>query len=210
METQKTETISDQNVTDNFKPRKDKKFGTIKDYLESRLYPSLQEAIMQLIDHIKTSKDQLEERLTKQFKIRFYQINNDYHKKQKELLKLERGSDYSETDYDYYMKGVNEVNESKSENEENENDLDFEELNDEDLENIKQQLENEDVEKSFNPIMFLSEALREINRVNKLNKEKKMNEEEENEFQESNIEEDEDGDVDFDYNDQNDNFGEDN
>lgn len=169
------------NVSEHFKPRKVKKFGTIKEYLEKMLYPSLQDAIMMLIEHIKTSKDQLEERLTKQFKIRFYQINNDYHKKQKELLKLERGSDYSETDYDYYMKGMNEINESRSENEENENDLDFEELNDEDLENIKQQLENEDVEKSFNPIMFLAEALREIYKENKEkenNKNKKIPEKE--------------------------------
>jgi hypothetical protein len=161
------------------KTKTNKKYSTIKEYLETLVYPSLQESIMQLIDHIKTSKDQLEERLTKQFKIRFYQINNDYHKKQKELLKLERGDDYSETDYDYYMKGVNEINESKSENEENENDLDFEELNDEDLENIKQQLENEDVEKSFNPIMFLAEALRLIN---KKNKEDHVSKQSENDF----------------------------
>lgn len=143
---------------------KSKNYTSIKEYLDKNLYPSLQKSINHLIEHIKTSKDQLEERLTKQFKIRFYQINNDYHKKQKELLKLERGDDYSETDYDYYLKGINEQNESRSENEENENDPDFEELNDEDLENIKQQLENEDVEKSFNPIMFLCNALRNISK----------------------------------------------
>jgi len=48
--------------------------------------------------------------------LRFYESPNDFNKKQKELLKLERGSDYSEADYDYYMRNANEVNESKSDN----------------------------------------------------------------------------------------------
>jgi len=125
-------------ITSSSLKSKSKNYTSVKEYLDKNLYPLLQKSINHLIDHIKTSKDQLEERLTKQFKIRFYQINNDYHKKQKELLKLERGDDYSETDYDYYLKGINEQNESRS--------------------------ENEDVEKSFNPILFLSEALRNINK----------------------------------------------
>ena len=164
-----------------------KQYKTIKEYLDALVYPSLQEGIIQLINYIKTT-DQLEERLTKQFKTRFYQINNDYHKKQKELLKLERGDDYSETDYDYYLRDKNDVNESKSENEENENDLDFDELNDEELENIKQQLETDDLEKFFNPISFLSETLRKINKRNKEKKEESKHTE--NEFlQDENIEE---------------------
>lgn len=151
-----------------------KKYTTIKEYLEKYLYPDLRSAITQLIDHIRSTS--LEEELTKEFRLRFYENNNDYNKKQKELLKLERGSDYSEADYDYYMKNE-DYNDNKSEEEENEVDPDFEDINDEELNNLKDQLEHEEVEKKFNPIAFLADSLKQIIEQKK-KKENKMDDSE--------------------------------
>ncbi len=154
-----------------------KKYSTIKEYLEKYLYPDLKTGITQLIEHIRSTT--LEEELTKEFRLRFYENNNDYNKKQKELLKLERGSDYSEADYDYYMKNE-DYNDNKSEDEENEVDPDFEDINDEELNNLKDQLEHEEVEKKFNPIAFLADALKQILDEKKKNSENKINDSEKN------------------------------
>jgi hypothetical protein len=164
-----------------------KKYSTIKEYLEKYLYPDLKIGITQLIEHIRSTT--LEEELTKEFRLRFYENNNDYNKKQKELLKLERGSDYSEADYDYYMKNE-DYNDNKSEDEENEVDPDFEDINDEELNNLKDQLEHEEVEKKFSPIAFLADALKQILEDKKKINENKLNDSEKNindsEFEEDN------------------------
>lgn len=135
-----------------------KKYTTIKEYLEKFLYPDLKQSLNELIDHIRTTT--LEEELTKEFRLKIYETNKEYNETQKELLKLERGSDYSEADYDHYMK--NEVYNDKSDEEEKEIEPDFEDLNDEELANLRDQLENEEVGKKFNPIAFLAASLKKI------------------------------------------------
>lgn len=146
---------------------KKKQYKTIKEYLEKYLYPDLKIAINELIYYIREPVDNekpletIEAELTKEFRLRFYENNADYNKKQKELLELERGSDYSEADYQYYMKN-DDYMENKEENEENEVDPDFEDINDEELNNLKSQLEHEEVEKKFNPIAFISNSLKKI------------------------------------------------
>lgn len=176
-----------------FNSMENKKYTTIKEYLEKYLYPDLKISITQLIEHIRSTT--LEEEISKEFKLRFYENNNDYNKKQKELLKLERGSDYSEADYDYYMKN-DDYNDNKSDDEENEVDPDFEDINDEELNNLKDQLEHEEVEKKFNPIAFISDALKNIIEEKKKVRESKLQDD-------SEINKDEINESDFDENDEN-------
>ena len=141
------------------------KYSTIQEYLDKLLYPSLKIAINDLINEIKNNdyyKD-----LEKEFNSCFFRNKAEILQKQKQLLKLERGDDYSEGDYEYWLRQNVELNESKTER-----DLDNEEeedpdLDDSDILNLQEeQLEKESEEENqnkFDPIKFLVERLREIN-----------------------------------------------
>jgi len=99
------------------------KFNTLQEYLDKYLYPSLQIAVDDLIDVIRNTD--LYEDLVKEFNQNFFEDKNRIAQKEKELLKLERGSDYSESDYEYFMRVNVEMNESKSENNQEEQKEEF-------------------------------------------------------------------------------------
>jgi hypothetical protein len=89
------------------------KYNTIQEYLQKFLYPTLNIAIEDLLIHIRNSE--YYDMLVKEFNQNYYENKRDKLAKEKELLKLERGSDYSESDYDYFMRINAEMgNETKS------------------------------------------------------------------------------------------------
>jgi len=146
------------------------KFNTLKEYLDKYLYPSLQVAVDDLIEVIRNTD--LYEDLVKEFNQNFFEDKGRIAQKEKELLKLERGSDYSESDYEYFMRMNMEINESKSETQQEEQkeefDPDFDDS--EMLQYAEQELNEDEIEnkKNFNAIEYLALKLKEIN-LNKKN-----------------------------------------
>ena len=146
------------------------KFNTLQEYLDKYLYPSLQIAVDDLIDVIRNTD--LYEDLVKEFNQNFFEDKNRIAQKEKELLKLERGSDYSESDYEYFMRVNVEMNESKSENNQEEQKEEFDpDFDDSEMLHYAEEELNKDEEenkKNFNPIEYLALKLKEIN-LNKKN-----------------------------------------
>ena len=99
------------------------KYNTLQEYLDKYLYPSLQIAVDDLIDVIRNTD--LYDDLVKEFNQNFFEDKNRIAQKEKELLKLERGSDYSESDYEYFMRINLDMNESKSDNQNSEQKEEF-------------------------------------------------------------------------------------
>ena len=147
------------------------KFSTIQEYLEKLLYPSLKIAISDLINEIK-SNDYYNE-LENEFNHCFFRNKAEILQKQKQLLKLERGDDYSESDYEYWLEKNYKANDDKVEkdNDGNEEDVDPD-LDDSDVLNLEEEQLNKEEEQEnknkFDPIKFLVERLRQIN-LNKNN-----------------------------------------
>ena len=88
-------------------------------------------------------------------------------------MKLERGDDYSESDYEYWLEKNYKANDDKVEkdNDGNEEDVDPD-LDDSDVLNLEEEQLNKEEEQEnknkFDPIKFLVERLRQIN-LNKNN-----------------------------------------
>ena len=147
------------------------KFSTIQEYLEKLLYPSLKIAISDLINEIK-SNDYYNE-LENEFNHCFFRNKAEILQKQKQLLKLERGDDYSESDYEYWLEKNYKANDEKmeKENDGNEEEVDPD-LDDSDVLNLEEEQLNKEEEQEnknkFDPIKFLVERLRQIN-LNKNN-----------------------------------------
>jgi len=147
------------------------KYSTIQEYLEKLLYPSLKIAISDLINEIR-SNDYYNE-LENEFNHCFFRNKAEILQKQKQLLKLERGDDYSESDYEYWLEKNYKANEDKTEkdNEGNEEEVDPD-LDDSDVLNLEEEQLNKEEEQEnknkFDPIKFLVERLRQIN-LNKNN-----------------------------------------
>jgi len=146
------------------------KYSTIQEYLEKLLYPSLKIAISDLINEIK-SNDYYNE-LENEFNHCFFRNKAEILQKQKQLLKLERGDDYSESDYEYWLEKNYKVNEEKEkENDGNDEEIDPD-LDDSDVLNLEEEQLNKEEEQEnknkFDPIKFLVERLRQIN-LNKNN-----------------------------------------
>ena len=147
------------------------KYSTIQEYLEKLLYPSLKIAISDLINEIK-SNDYYNE-LENEFNHCFFRNKAEILQKQKQLLKLERGDDYSESDYEYWLEKNYKANDEKTEkdNEGNEEEIDPD-LDDSDVLNLEEEQLNKEEEQEnknkFDPIKFLVERLRQIN-LNKNN-----------------------------------------
>ena len=152
-------------------PQPKQKFSTIQEYLEKLLYPSLKIAISDLINEIK-SNDYYNE-LENEFNHCFFRNKAEILQKQKQLLKLERGDDYSESDYEYWLEKNYKANEDKmeKENDGNEEEVDPD-LDDSDVLNLEEEQLNKEEEQEnknkFDPIKFLVERLRQIN-LNKNN-----------------------------------------
>ena len=147
------------------------KFSTIQEYLEKLLYPSLKIAISDLINEIK-SNDYYNE-LENEFNHCFFRNKAEILQKQKQLLKLERGDDYSESDYEYWLEKNYKANDDKAEKENDGNDEDVDpDLDDSDVLNLEEEQLNKEEEQEnknkFDPIKFLVERLRQIN-LNKNN-----------------------------------------
>ena len=147
------------------------KFSTIQEYLEKLLYPSLKIAISDLINEIK-SNDYYNE-LENEFNHCFFRNKAEILQKQKQLLKLERGDDYSESDYEYWLEKNYKANEEKTEKENDGNEEEVDpDLDDSDVLNIEEEQLNKEEEQEnknkFDPIKFLVERLRQIN-LNKNN-----------------------------------------
>jgi hypothetical protein len=151
------------------------KYNTIQEYLQKYLYPTLNIAVEDLLTHIRNSE--YYDLLIKEFNQNYYENKRDKLAKEKELLKLERGSDYSESDYDYFMRiNAELVNESKSfasqpqskervETVKIDDDYDPDFDNSEHLSIDDQESEEEiSVTARFNAIEFLIDRLRAINR----------------------------------------------
>ena len=147
-------------------PQPKQKFSTIQEYLEKLLYPSLKIAISDLINEIK-SNDYYNE-LENEFNHCFFRNKAEILQKQKQLLKLERGDDYSESDYEYWLEKNYKANDDKVEkdNDGNEEDVDPD-LDDSDVLNLEEEQLNKEEEQEnknkFDPIKFLVERLRQIN-----------------------------------------------
>ena len=147
------------------------KFSTIQEYLEKLLYPSLKIAISYLINEIK-SNDYYNE-LENEFNHCFFRNKAEILQKQKQLLKLERGDDYSESDYEYWLEKNYKANEEKTEKENDGNEEEVDpDLDDSDVLNLEEEQLNKEEEQEnknkFDPIKFLVERLRQIN-LNKNN-----------------------------------------
>ena len=152
-------------------PTTKQKFSTIQEYLEKLLYPSLKIAISDLINEIK-SNDYYNE-LENEFNHCFFRNKAEILQKQKQLLKLERGDDYSESDYEYWLEKNYKANEEKTEKENDGNEEEVDpDLDDSDVLNLEEEQLNKEEEQEnknkFDPIKFLVERLRQIN-LNKNN-----------------------------------------
>jgi hypothetical protein len=147
------------------------KYSTIQEYLDKLLYPSLKIAISDLINEIKNN-DYYNE-LENEFNHCFFRNKAEILQKQKQLLKLERGDDYSESDYEYWLEKNYKANDEKTEkdNDGNEEEIDPD-LDDSDVLNLEEEQLNKEEEQEnknkFDPIKFLVERLRQIN-LNKNN-----------------------------------------
>ena len=126
-------------------PQPKQKFSTIQEYLEKLLYPSLKIAISDLINEIK-SNDYYNE-LENEFNHCFFRNKAEILQKQKQLLKLERGDDYSESDYEYWLEKNYKANDDKVEkdNDGNEEDVDPD-LDDSDVLNLEEEQLNKEEE----------------------------------------------------------------
>ena len=147
-------------------PGNKQKYSTIQEYLEKLLYPTLKIAISDLINEIKSS-DYYNE-LENEFNHCFFRNKAEILQKQKQLLKLERGDDYSESDYEYWLEKNYKANDSKTEKEQENNEEEIDpDLDDSDVLNLEEeQLNKEEEEENknkFDPIKFLVERLRQIN-----------------------------------------------
>jgi hypothetical protein len=147
------------------------KYNTIEEYLEKLLYPTLRESIKELLEKIKELK--LDVELEKEFNDCFYRKKAEIQLKKKQLLKLERASDYSESDYEYWLRNNHDPNETKSDkigetkNEFDEGDEDDLDIDDSDLLNFDDEESGEmeeKIENKFDPIKFLEDSLRRKNR----------------------------------------------
>ena len=152
-------------------PLTKQKFSTIQEYLEKLLYPSLKIAISDLINEIK-SNDYYNE-LENEFNHCFFRNKAEILQKQKQLLKLERGDDYSESDYEYWLEKNYKANEDETEKENDGNEEEVDpDLDDSDVLNLEEEQLNKEEEQEnknkFDPIKFLVERLRQIN-LNKNN-----------------------------------------
>ena len=152
-------------------PQNKQKFATIQEYLEKLLYPSLKIAISDLINEIK-SNDYYNE-LENEFNHCFFRNKAEILQKQKQLLKLERGDDYSESDYEYWLEKNYKANDDKAEKENDGNEEEVDpDLDDSDVLNLEEEQLNKEEEQEnknkFEPIKFLVERLRQIN-LNKNN-----------------------------------------
>ena len=152
-------------------PTTKQKFSTIQEYLEKLLYPSLKIAISDLINEIK-SNDYYNE-LENEFNHCFFRNKAEILQKQKQLLKLERGDDYSESDYEYWLEKNYKANEDKTEKENDGNEEEVDpDLDDSDVLNLEEEQLNKEEEQEnknkFDPIKFLVERLRQTN-LNKNN-----------------------------------------
>ena len=152
-------------------PQPKQKFSTIQEYLEKLLYPSLKIAISDLINEIK-SNDYYSE-LENEFNHCFFRNKAEILQKQKQLLKLERGDDYSESDYEYWLEKNYKANDDKAEKENDGNEEEVDpDLDDSDVLNLEEEQLNKEEEQEnknkFDPIKFLVERLRQIN-LNKNN-----------------------------------------
>lgn len=169
----KSEHLTTEN--NNIQYRKEIKYGTIKNYLNTKLYPYLEESIKLLIEHIKDKNNSIEADLISKFNSQFYTRKNEEKNRLKKLFELERGDDYSETDFNYYKRNLNgSVDESKSENKEGDKDIDFDVFGDyseDDLEEVKKQVIEQDETISFNAVKFLAATLRKLNNKKEINNE---------------------------------------
>ena len=152
-------------------PQNKQKFATIQEYLEKLLYPSLKIAISDLINEIK-SNDYYNE-LENEFNHCFFRNKAEILQKQKQLLKLERGDDYSESDYEYWLEKNYKANDDKAEKENDGNEEEVDpDFDDSDVLNLEEEQLNKEEEQEnknkFDPIKFLVERLRQIN-LNKNN-----------------------------------------
>jgi hypothetical protein len=142
------------------------KYETVQEYLELYLYPSLQMAINGLISEIR--QEDFYSELEREFNQYFFENKAKIIQKEKELIKLERGSDYSESDYEYLMRKKIVMNETMSEEQ---NSSDKEEDFDPDLDDsemlhlAEQELDQseESEENKFNPIDYLAGFLKSNN-----------------------------------------------
>ena len=136
---------------------KEKQNKSAKEFLETHLYPDLKIAINDLIHEMKT---QYSEGLEKEFKLKFYENTADYNKKQKLITKLENSSDSIEDQVNLDLSN-NEIDYSEEAN------PDFEDINEEELNYLKEQLMTTEDEKYFNPIEFICERLKKLVEIRK-------------------------------------------
>lgn len=145
--------------------QKKPQYSTVEEYLEKLLYPTLKLAINDLVTEIK--KPEYYADLENEFNHCFFRNKAEILQKQKQLLKLERGSDYSEGDFEYWLKQNADANESKVEKEVDKEDYDPD-LDDSEVLNLEEeQLNKEEEEENknkFDPIKFLVERLRANNK----------------------------------------------
>ena len=143
------------------------KYETVQEYLELYLYPSLQVAMNGLISEIR--KDDFYRELEREFNQYFFENKAKIIQKEKELIKLERGSDYSESDYEYLMRKKIVMNETMSEDQdESDKEEDFDpDLDDSEMLHLAEQeldkSEEEEEDNKFNPIDYLAGFLKSNN-----------------------------------------------
>ncbi len=141
------------------------KYDTIQEYLELYLYPSLQLAVNGLLNEIR--KEEFYRELENEFNQYFFENKAKIIKKEKEMLKLERGSDYSESDYDFLMRKQIAMSESLTESQNVEEEEEFDpDLDDSEMINLAEQelnKEDEPPEKKFNPIDYIAGYLKSNN-----------------------------------------------
>lgn len=142
------------------------KYDTVQEYLELYLYPSLRLAVHGLINEIR--KEETYKELESEFNQYFFENKAKIIQKEKELIKLERGSDYSESDYEYLMRKKMVMNDTISDqNNEEEKEEDFDpDLDDSEMLHLAEQELNKDEEeqeKKFNPIDYIAGFLKSNN-----------------------------------------------
>lgn len=142
-----------------------RKYNTIEEYLDKLLYPSLRIAIRDLINEIKGTE--LYDELENEFNHCFFKNKNEILEQQKKILKLERASDYSEGDYEYWLRQNMDMNDSNLEKQEDAK-IDYDpDLDDSEILNLEEEELNQEEEEQtnkFDPIKFLVERLKVVNK----------------------------------------------
>lgn len=143
-----------------FEDKNSKKYSTVEEYLQMLFYPILRKSINDLV--LELNKQEHHAELEYEFNHSFFRNKSEIIKREKKLLKLERGSDYSEEDYEKINNDKDDELETTKIKDLNNKDFDPELDDSDQLDFDESEIIDEEAEPKyrFDPVKFLVERLR--------------------------------------------------